>query len=108
MTDHRYSIRLDNFGLANYSGLISALIIILLLLTSNDYFLKKLNQTNWKNIQRFSYLMFILGIIHCILYRIVKENLSFIYSFYLPLFTIVLTFQLTGAWLTRRHTSSHR
>src|SRR5665647_1379871 len=50
-------VRIDNFGLANYTGLISALIIILLLITSNDYFLKKLNPQKWKNVQRLSYLM---------------------------------------------------
>ncbi len=97
-TEYGYSIRTDNFGLANYTGLISALIIILLLITSNDYLLKKLNSTNWKNIQRLSYLMFILAIIHCFYYRIVKENLNLIYSFYVPLFIIVLTFQMIGMW----------
>ena len=95
-TEYGYSIRTDNFGLANYTGLISALIIVLLLITSNDYLLKKLNSTNWKNIQRLSYLMFILAIIHCFYYRIVKEHLNLIYSFYIPLFIIVLTFQMIG------------
>jgi len=95
-TEFGYSIRTDNFGLANYTGLISALIIILLLITSNDYLLKKLNSTNWKNIQRLSYLMFILAIIHCFYYRIVKGNLNLIYSLYIPLFIIVLTFQMIG------------
>ena len=98
-TEFGYSIRTDNFGLANYTGLISALIIILLLITSNDYSLKKLNTTYWKNIQRLSYLMFILAIIHCFYYRIVKGNLNLIYSLYIPLFIIVLTFQMIGMWL---------
>lgn len=97
--EYGYSIRTDNFGLANYTGLISALIIILLLITSNDYLLKKLNSTNWKNIQRLSYLMFILAIVHCIYYRIVQEHLNLIYSLYIPLFIIVLTFQILGILL---------
>jgi sulfoxide reductase heme-binding subunit YedZ len=98
-TEHGYSMRLDNFGLANYTGLISALIIILLLIISNDYLLKKLNPTKWKNIQRLSYLMFILIIIHCYFYRVVKENLNLIYFFYIPLIAIVATFQMIGVWL---------
>jgi len=98
-TDHGYSIRLDNFGLANYTGLISALIIILLIIISNDYLLKKLNPTKWKNIQRLSYLMFILILIHCYYYRIGKENLNLIFWFYIPLFIVVLTFQIIGVWL---------
>jgi methionine sulfoxide reductase heme-binding subunit len=99
-TEVGYSIRLDNFGLANYTGLVSTLIIILLLIISNDYLLKKLNPNKWKNIQRLSYLMFILIIIHCYFYRIGKENLNLIYFFYLPLITIVVTFQMIGVWLS--------
>jgi methionine sulfoxide reductase heme-binding subunit len=95
-TDHGYSVRLDNFGLANYTGLISAIVILLLLVTSNDYLLKKLNPHNWKNIQRLSYLMFILSLIHSYFYRIGKENLNILYWFYLPLIITVLTFQLIG------------
>lgn len=98
-TENGYSIRLDNFGLANYSGLISALIIMLLLIISSDYLIKKLNPDNWKKIQRLSYLMFILTLIHCYFYRIGKDNLHVFYWFYLPLFTIVLTFQLIGIHL---------
>jgi methionine sulfoxide reductase heme-binding subunit len=98
-TDHGYSVRLDNFGLANYTGLISALVILLLLVTSNDYLLKKLNPRNWKNIQRLSYIMFILTLIHCYFYRIVKEDLNILYWFYLPLFITVITFQIIGICL---------
>jgi methionine sulfoxide reductase heme-binding subunit len=99
--ENGYSIRHDNFGLANYTGLISALIIILLLLTSNDYLIKKLNPSNWKNLQRLSYLMFILILIHCYYYRIGKENLTIFYVLYIPLITVVLTFQIIGVWLKR-------
>jgi sulfoxide reductase heme-binding subunit YedZ len=98
-TEDGYSIRFDNFGLANYTGLMSALIIMLLLIISNDYFLIKLNPTRWKNIQRSSYLMFILIIFHCYYYRIGKENLNIIYWLYIPLFTLVLIFQISGVWL---------
>ncbi|MBK7131267.1 MAG: ferric reductase-like transmembrane domain-containing protein [Bacteroidales bacterium] len=97
-TEDGYHVRLDNFGLANYTGLISALIIILLLLTSNDYLLKKLNPTRWKNIQRSSYIMFILILIHCYYYRIGREDPNLIYLFYLPLFAIILIFQMIGVW----------
>jgi methionine sulfoxide reductase heme-binding subunit len=97
---HGYSVRLDNFGLANYTGLISALIIVMLLITSNDFMLRKMNPSRWKNIQRVSYLMFVLAIIHCFYYRTVKENLVLFYFLYIPLFIIVLTFQMAGVWVT--------
>jgi methionine sulfoxide reductase heme-binding subunit len=100
-SENGYSIRLDNFGLANYSGLLSALIILFLLIISNDYFLKKLSPSNWKNLQRLSYIMYILIIIHCYYYRIGKENLSLFYLFYIPLVLIILTLQVIGIRLKK-------
>ena len=81
-TEEGYSIRLDNFGLANYTGLVSALFIILLLIISNDYMLRKLKPGVWKNIQRLAYLLFVFAIVHCVYYRIVLENLNLIFYFY--------------------------
>ena len=100
-------IRIDNFGLANYTGLISALIIILLLITSNDYFLKKLNPQKWKNVQRLSYLMFILIAMHCYFYRIGKDNLNIFFWFYIPLFTTVLILQIFGVYQNLSSRLSH-
>ena len=101
-TDTGYSIRLDNFGLANYTGLISSLLIVFLLITSNDLLLRKLNSGTWKNIQRSAYFMFILAIVHCLLYRGVKEHFHLVYTFYVPLVSLVLVFQMIGIWLTVR------
>ena len=53
-TSFGHTIRLDEFGIANYTGLLSGILILLLLATSNDYLFWKL-QTRWKKIQRFSY-----------------------------------------------------
>ena len=95
-TDHGYSIRLDDFGKANYTGLVSCLIIIVLLITSNDFSIRKLDRLVWKNIQRFSYLAFILAIVHCLYYKIVQTNLNLVWYMYIPLLTIVLMFQVSG------------
>jgi sulfoxide reductase heme-binding subunit YedZ len=100
-------IRLDKFGLANYTGLISALIIILLLVTSNDFYLKKLNPERWKNVQRLSYLMFILVALHCYFYRIGKDSHSIFFWLYIPLFTIVLILQIIGVYLNLSSRFSH-
>jgi len=101
-----YHIRLDNFGLANYTGVISALIIILLIVTSNDYSLKKLNSQKWKNIQRFSYFMIILVAVHCYFYTIGRDNLSIFFWFYIPLFMIVVISQFIGVYLVVSSRSS--
>ena len=43
-----FAIRFGNFGLANYTGLFGGLILILLLIISNDYFLERLKAVKWK------------------------------------------------------------
>lgn len=101
-TDSGFSIRLDDFGLANYTGLLSTLLIIVLLVTSNDYSLSKLKATTWKNIQRLSYLMFIFAIIHVVYYRIVMTNLDLIYYFYIPILAVVFIFQGAGLFVKIR------
>lgn len=95
-TESGYSIRLDDFGLANYTGLISGLIIIVLLMTSNDFSFRKLNPFVWKNVQRLAYLAFLFAIIHSVYYKIVQTNLDLIWYLYLPLFFLVFLFQMVG------------
>ena len=94
--DHGYFIPFDDFRLANYTGLLSTLLIVVVLVTSNDYSLLKLKATRWKNIQRLSYVMFLFAIVHVIYYRI--NNIELLYSFYLPLVAVVLVFQGIGVW----------
>ena len=95
-----HQVRLDNFGLANYTGVIATLVIVLLLATSNDYFLRKLNPGKWKNIQRLSYPMIILVAAHCYFYTIGRDNINIFFWFYIPLFAIILVAQMTGVYLT--------
>jgi sulfoxide reductase heme-binding subunit YedZ len=91
-----HSIRLDDFGLANYTGLISALIIVVLLLTSNDFSFRKLNPAMWKNIQRLAYLAFIFAIIHSVYYKVIQTNLNLVWFLYLPILLMVFLFQMVG------------
>ncbi len=95
-TDQGYSINLENFGIANYTGAIAALLIILLIIISNDYSLRKLKASRWKSMQRLSYLMFILVLIHSIFYSIVLDHKSYIFYLYIPVLLVVLIFQFIG------------
>lgn len=101
-TDQGYTLRFDDFGWANETGLFAGLLIILLLATSNDYFFKKLRPLRWKNIQRLTYVMFALVLIHCLYYRIIGNNLDRVYWLYLPVLAFILCFQLTGIFLKIR------
>ena len=105
--DHGSTIRLDHFGLANYTGLFAVIVILLLLIISNDYLLKKLNTERWKKIQRLSYVMFCLIAVHCYFYRIGNENRSVFFWFYIPLLTMVLILQIIGVYLNLSSRQSH-
>ena len=101
-TGQTFTIRLDDFGLANYFGLFSAFLILLLMISSNNYSIRKLSPGRWKNFQRLTYLMFILAITHCVYYRVVLNSTGLIYSFYLPMLLIILGFQIIGIQLKLR------
>lgn len=96
------AVRLGNFGLANYTGLFSTLIIILLLAISNNYSLRKLKAIKWKNLQRYTYLMFVFALLHSIFYRLNANKEDLILYLYLPMFLLVLIFQVIGMRLKMR------
>ena len=72
---HSFPIRHDAFGIANYTGALSALVIIALLATSNDYSLRKLGTRGWKSLQRWNYAVFALAGAHALLYQEAIEKL---------------------------------
>ncbi len=94
--DGGFALKYDNFRLANYIGLLAALLIILMLITSNDYSVKKLRPMNWKTIQRLAYFMFPMLVAHALFYKLMAKHLNEFYAIYLPLFLIVVLFQLSG------------
>lgn len=57
-------IKLNLFGISNYLGLLGALVLVFLLVLSNNHFLKKLKGKLWKNMQRFNYLLFTAAVLH--------------------------------------------
>lgn len=91
-----FAIRTGYFGLANYTGLLGVFMLVLLLVISNDYFLRKIKAVKWKNLQRFTYPMFLLVIAHSIFYRLNADKAALISYLYLPMFLVVLAFQLIG------------
>ena len=71
---HAFPLRHDAFGFANYTGAVSALLVIALLGTSNDYSLRKLGTRGWKKLQRWNYALFALAGAHALLYQEGVEN----------------------------------
>ena len=77
---HAFPLRHDAFGFANYTGAVSALLVIALLATSNDYSLRTLGTREWKKLQRWNYAVFALAGAHALLYQegIEKQEWRFV------------------------------
>jgi methionine sulfoxide reductase heme-binding subunit len=72
-------LRSDPYGLANHVGLAATVIVVLLLLLSNDYALRRLGIRRWKAFQRWNYGLFTFTIVHGIMYLwIERRSLSYL------------------------------
>ncbi|MDA0195947.1 MAG: ferric reductase-like transmembrane domain-containing protein [Bacteroidetes bacterium] len=89
-------IRLDQFGAANYTGLIATLILAMLLVTSNDWSLRKLGTKQWKRLHYWNYGLFLMVLLHGIIYQIIEKRVlpyPYIFSAFAA---IVIIMQLVG------------
>jgi sulfoxide reductase heme-binding subunit YedZ len=66
---HVLPFRHDLFGWVNYTGLFAALVLLALVATSNDLSLRVLGTPQWKKLQRWNYVCFVLATIHTLLYQ---------------------------------------
>jgi len=71
---HTFPLRHDAFGFANFTGALSAVLVIALLATSNDYSLRTLKTPGWKKLQRWNYALFGLAAAHALLYQLGVEK----------------------------------
>jgi len=100
----RVPVRYDLFGFANWSGLAATLVLVLLLLISNDISLRKLGSRRWKAWQRWTYWAGALVVAHGLAYQwIEKGNGGWVWVF-VPVVIIVAAMQLDGRrrFLARR------
>jgi len=73
-TEHHRGMRHDLFGLANYTGAIGVLLLILLLATSNDLSLRRFGKERWKQLQRWNYAVFSLAAVHSFAFQGVENQ----------------------------------
>jgi sulfoxide reductase heme-binding subunit YedZ len=62
------------FGFANYAGLAAALVFLMLLGISNDWSLRNLKASRWKNLQRWTYGAFVLTGAHGVAYQLIEKR----------------------------------
>jgi sulfoxide reductase heme-binding subunit YedZ len=70
------AVRFDAFGIANHLGLVAVLIIVVLLVISNNVSLRKLGPRRWKGIQQYIYLAAGLVAVHGLIYQIIERRQS--------------------------------
>lgn len=73
-TEHHHGMRHDLFGLANYTGAIGVLLLIMLLATSNDLSLRRFSARKWKQMQQWNYAVFALVAVHSFAFQGVETQ----------------------------------
>ena len=71
---HGWRLRLDAFGLTNWIGVVATLMLVLLVLISNDAALRRLRTSRWKQLQRSSYIAALLIVAHGVLYQMIEKR----------------------------------
>ena len=94
-------IRIDVFGAANDLGLASAIVLLLLVLLSSDFSLRRLGTARWKFWQRMNYLGAIALVGHGLLYQFIEHrHLPFVLLLCVAI-GITLAFQFAGVRMVR-------
>ncbi len=91
-----FKLRTDLFGYANYAGLLAGLILLLLLLLSNDLSLNILKSKRWKSLQQMIYLMFVLTVAHGIMFQVIEKRKVSLVVFFVVLVILPLIIQIKG------------
>ena len=92
----------NSFGLGNWTGLAALVIAVGLLATSSDAALRTLKARRWKAIQRLTYALFGLVVLHAFFYgALLRMTSPFTLLLVVSVATVVLG-QFVGVWLWRR------
>jgi sulfoxide reductase heme-binding subunit YedZ len=99
--DQHNRVRRDLFGFGNYTGLIAAFLLLLLLAISNDLSLRRLGTRKWKSLQRWTYLAGVLTLMHAVASQRIERRQVGYESVIWGITAIVAALQITGWRLYR-------
>lgn len=99
---HPLRIQNTKFGLANYVGLLAALLFLGLLTISNDLSLRSLKTRKWKSLQRWTYVAAVLTVLHGALFQSVEGRQAPWLMAYWLLIAAALGFQAFGFLTVRK------
>lgn len=98
---HVLPFRVDAFGFANFTGLASTLILLLLLCVSNDAALRRLGTPRWKGLQRWNYWAFTLMALHAVAFLVMEKRVVPVVVVFAGVLLAVVGMQYAG-YLQRR------
>jgi methionine sulfoxide reductase heme-binding subunit len=67
-------LRYDLFGMANYIGAFATVLLLMLLVLSNNAALRLLGVKRWKSLQRCNYTLIVLVLLHALAYQILERR----------------------------------
>lgn len=98
-----YRLRNDLFGFSNYTGLLAGLLLVILLLLSNDISLKLLKTKRWKSIQQWNYALFVLVLLHGMMYQVIEKRIAVIIILFSLIMLLPIIAQSIGFSITRKN-----
>lgn len=93
----------NSFGWGNWTGLAATVIVVLLLVLSTDRYLRELKAKLWKDVQRLTYTLFALVVLHAVFYGALRRLTSPFTVVLVVTVAVVCVGQAAGIWLWRRN-----
>src|SRR6267378_7250165 len=100
--DEDHHVRYDLFGIGNDSGLLAALLFLLLLAISNDLSLRRLGTRRWKSLQRWTYVAMALTLMHAVAYQFIEKRQAAYDALLWGTIAATAVLQVGGWWRTKR------
>jgi methionine sulfoxide reductase heme-binding subunit len=105
---HPLRVQVSLFGLANYLGAVAMLVLLLLMLISNDLSVRRLGTARWKSIQRLTYVAAVLTVAHGFAYQFVEKREAVWVAVLLGFVVVASGIQAAGFFRLRRGSSGGR
>ena len=99
---HPLKLQNTQFGLANYTGLVAALLLLLLVAISNDISLRMLGTRKWKSWQRWTYATAFLTVLHGALFQLIEKRQTAWVCIFAIVTLTTLGIQAAGFFKVRR------
>ena len=96
-------VRMALFSWGTIAGLIVAVVLLFLLMLSNDVALRTIGMRWWKRLHRASYLAFLLTALHGLAFQVLESRAAGWIALVLAASIAVLAMQIKGAGSVRRN-----